>query len=353
MTEPLRAPGVPLNVALVGYGFVGKVFHAPLVMAVEGLHLHTVVSSNAHAVHADLPQVQVAPTLDAALADAAVDLVVIATPNAVHAAQAHAALDAGKHVVVDKPFTVTVAEAVDVIAHAEAAGRVLSVFHNRRYDSDFLTLRGLVTAGDLGVVTQYESHFDRFRLDVRDRWREKAGPGAGLWYDLGPHLVDQALQLFGMPLGITADIAVQRDGAETDDYFHATLRYPRLRVLLHGSALVAAHDLRFAVHGTRGSFVKQGLDSQEDALKAGRTPGDAHWGVDPRPGTLTRVAGDDLTTRTISGPPGDYRAYYAGVRDAILGAGPNPVPGAEALDVMRLIAAGVQSALARSEIAIA
>lgn len=341
-----------LNVALVGYGFVGKVFHAPLIAATDGLHLHTVVSSNTPAVHADFPDLRVLPALDDALDDPMIDLVVIATPNPLHAPQAHAVLDAGKHVVVDKPFTVTVDEARAVIAHAERAGRLLSVFHNRRYDSDFVTLRGLLASDALGEVTQFESHFDRFRLEVRDRWREQAGPGAGLWYDLGPHLLDQALQLFGAPLGITADIAVQRAGGITADYFHALLRYPRLRVILHASTMMAANDLRFSVHGTRGSFVKQGLDSQEDALKAGRTPGDAQWGHDARPGTLTTMDGDAVTTRTVDGVPGDYRRYYAAVRNAILGHAPNPVPATQALEVMQLIELGIASSDAHREVTV-
>ena len=339
-----------LQVALVGYGFVGKLFHAPLISAVHGLTLHSVVSSNAVAVHADHPEARVSPDLGVVLADPAVQLIVIATPNVLHASQAHAALDAGKHVIVDKPFTVTVAEADAVIEHAARAGRVLSVFHNRRYDSDFLTLQQLIASGALGEVTQFESHFDRFRLEVRDRWRERSGPGAGLWYDLAPHLLDQALQLFGAPLGITADIAVQRDGGETDDYFHALLRYPRLRVILHASTMMAAHDLRFSVHGTRGSYVKQGLDTQEDALKEGRTPGDAAWGDDPRVGTLTSVTGEQLTTRVVDGERGDYRRFYAGVRDAIHGTAPNPVPATEARRVMHWLAMGIASSETRMEI---
>ena len=204
-----------LQVALVGYGFVGKLFHAPLISAVHGLTLHSVVSSNAVAVHADHPEARVSPDLGVVLADPAVQLIVIATPNVLHASQAHAALDAGKHVIVDKPFTVTVAEADAVIEHAARAGRVLSVFHNRRYDSDFLTLQQLIASGALGEVTQFESHFDRFRLEVRDRWRERSGPGAGLWYDLAPHLLDQALQFdmqrvgAGLRFGGFAACAVQ------------------------------------------------------------------------------------------------------------------------------------------------
>ena len=342
-----------LQVALVGYGFVGKVFHAPLLASVDGLALHTIVSSNPDAVHADFPDVRVVPSLDDALADPSIDLIVIATPNVLHAPQAHAALDAGKHVVVDKPFTVTVDEADSVIARAERAGRLLSVFHNRRYDADFRTLRQLLAENALGTVTQFESHFDRLRLDVRDRWRERPGPGAGLWYDLGPHLLDQALQLFGAPIGITTDIAVQRDGGLTADYFHATLRYDRLRVILHASTMMAAHDLRYSVHGTRGSFLKQGLDSQEDALKAGRNPGDAMWGHDARPGTLTTVDGERTTTRIVTGEPGDYRLYYEGVRDAIRGSAPNPVPATDALAVMKLIEHGIESSDTHCEMEVA
>lgn len=342
----------PLQVALVGYGFVGRIFHAPLISGVDGLRLHTVVSGNPAAVHEDFPDLNVASDLGVALADPAIDLVVIATPNALHAPQAHAALDAGKHVVVDKPFTVTVAEAKALIAHAERAGRTLSVFHNRRYDSDFLTLRAVIAAGTLGEVTQFESHFDRFRLDVRDRWRERPGPGAGLWFDLGPHLLDQALQLFGTPLGITADIAVQRAGGATDDYFHALLRYERLRVILHASTIMAASDLRFSVHGTRGSFVKYGLDSQEDALKARRVPGDSGWGADLRPGALTTIDGDERTVRTVQGEPGAYQRFYASVRDAVRGIAANPVPGRDALAVMRLIEMGIESSAAHREVTV-
>lgn len=342
----------PINVALVGYGFVGSVFHAPLIAATDGLVLHTVVSSNPAGVAARFPGVRVVSALHEALADPAIELVVIATPNTLHAGQSHAVLTAGKHLVVDKPFTVTADEAQAVLAHAERAGCLVSVFQNRRYDSDFLTLSALVRDGTLGEITQFESHFDRFRPEVRDRWREVAGPGAGLWYDLGPHLLDQALVLFGPPLGITVDVAAQRSGAQTDDYFHATLRYARLRVILHASTLMAAHGLRFSVHGSAGSFVKHGLDSQEDALKAGRTPGDASWGHDPQPGVLTTVGGDHVATAVIEGAPGDYRGYYAAIRDAIRLGEPNPVPAAQALMVMRLIELGLTSAATRAECAL-
>ncbi|MBO9547460.1 Gfo/Idh/MocA family oxidoreductase, partial [Caulobacter sp.] len=217
-------------------------------------------------------------------------------------------------------------------------------------DSDFLTLKALVDAGELGEIVQFESHFDRYRPLVRDRWREK--PGAGALLDLGPHLVDQALQLFGPPLALTADVAIQKDGGVAPDWFHLVLRYPRLRVLLHASQMTAASDLRLAVHGTAGSFIKNGLDPQEAALKAGVVPGAEGWGADPRPGVLTKPDGEATTSQTIPGAPGDYLAYYAALRDALSGHGPNPVPAREALAVMELLALAQRSAEERREIAL-
>ena len=214
----------PLRVALIGYGFVGKVFHAPLIQATPGLLLHTVVSRDAGKVHADWPDVQVVGDTDAAFADPAVDVVVIASPNDSHAPLAMAALAQGKHVVVDKPFTVTLTEARDVVDAARRAGRLVSVFQNRRWDGDFLTVQRLVGDDTLGRVAEFHSHFDRFRPVVQDRWREHDAPGGGLWYDLGPHLIDQAVQLFGLPEAISVDIARLRDGAQAPDYVHATLR---------------------------------------------------------------------------------------------------------------------------------
>lgn len=337
-------PGV-LDVALVGYGAAGRVFHAPLIAHTPGLRLHTVVSSAPERVHADHPRARVVATPAEAFADPGIDLVVIAAPNAVHAPLAIAALQAGRHVLVDKPMATSLDEAGRMAGAARDAGRVLSVFHNRRHDADFLALRQLVEAGRLGEVVELHSHFDRFRPEVPDRWRERAGPGAGLWFDLGPHLVDQVLALFGMPLAVQADIAVQRETAVVDDFFHVVLRYPRLRAFLHAGALVAGGSLRFAVHGTAGSFIKHGLDGQEADLRAGRMPGAPGWGADPRPGTLVLVDADgQARERTAPAPPGDYRACYAAMRDAIRGIAAAPVTLAEALDVMRVLEAGRESA---------
>lgn len=344
---------IPLNVALVGYGFVGKVFHAPLIQATPGLRLHTVVSRDAGKVHADWPDAHVVGDADAAFADPAVDVVVIASPNASHAPLAIAALGHGKHVVVDKPFTVTLREAHEVIAAADAADRLVSVFQNRRWDADFLTVRRLVGEGTLGRVAEFHSHFDRFRPVVQDRWRERDEPGGGLWYDLGPHLLDQAVQLFGLPQAIAADIARLRDGARAADYFDVTLRYPDHRALLHASTLVAGNGLRFAVHGTRGSYLKHGLDVQEDQLRAGVAPGAAGWGVDTRAGELVRERDGRLVAEVAHAEAGDYRRYYAGMHDAILHGHPIPVTPQQALDVMRLIELGVRSSEERREISFA
>ena len=339
-----------LNVALVGYGFVGKVFHAPLIANTPGLRLHTVVSSDARKVQADHPGLRVVTEPGAAFADPEIDLVVIAAPNPVHAALASAALAQAKHVVVDKPFTVTLQEARQVIADADRAGRIVSVFQNRRWDADFLTLRNLIADGVLGEVMELHSHFDRHRPLVADRWRERDEPGSGSWYDLGPHLIDQALQLFGMPEAVFADIAMQRDGAMAADYFNVLLRYPKLRVVLHSGSLVPAHQLRFAVHGTRASYLKHGLDAQEDALRKGAIPGQADWGIDPSPGTL-RGNADGGGTETVQSIRGNYVRYYAAMRDAILHGMPPPVTAQQALEVMQMLAWGIESSEKRREIA--
>ncbi len=346
----------PLNVALIGYGYVGKTFHAPLVAATPGLTLHTVVSSDAAKVAADFPDARVVAELDMALADPAIDLVVIATPNALHAPQALAAFAAGKSVVVDKPFALDATQARQMADAAQAAGKLLAVFHNRRWDSDFLTLQRLIAEDALGEVVQYESHFDRFRPQVRDRWRERAGPGSGAWMDLGPHLLDQALVLFGQPLGVSADIGVQREGPSgqigADDYFHVVLRYPTLRAILHGSLLTAASDLRLAVHGTKGSYLKHGLDPQEAQLKAGMTPGAPGWGRDSRHGVLVTVEDDHQIRADVRPEIAGYRTFYAGVREAILHGAPSPVPVEDALRVMDLLELAQRASDERRELAV-
>lgn len=341
-----------INVALIGFGYAGRTFHAPLIRATPGLALATVVSSRPDAVRASLGDVAVAGTIEAALADPRIKLVVIATPDVLHAGHALAALDSGKHVVIDKPFALSLDEARIVVARAHACRRTLSVFHNRRWDSDFLTLRRLIERETLGDITQFESHYDRYRPLVRDRWRER--PGAGVWRDLGPHLVDQALQLFGAPLAIYADLGIQRPCAVATDYAHVLLRYEQRRVILHASLLTPEPGPRLAVHGSRGSFVKHGVDPQEAALAAGHGPGGERWGVDPMPGVLTLVGENGMPAAAVlDSVPGDYLAYYAGLRDCLLGRGANPAAPGEALAVMAALDTAIASADQRREIVFA
>ncbi|ERS87739.1 MULTISPECIES: oxidoreductase [unclassified Halomonas] len=333
-----------LSVGLIGYGLAGQVFHAPLIQAANGMELTAVVCSDAERVHADLPDVEVLPKAAALLARRDIDLVAIATPNETHFPLAKAALAAGKHVVVDKPFTLTLSEARLLRTQAEEEELTLSVFHNRRWDSDFLTLRALLEAGTLGRVVSLESRFDRFRPEVSDRWRDHHRPGAGIWYDLGPHLLDQARELFGMPRAILLELATVRDGAEVDDDFLCLLEYDGARVSLQAGSLVADPTPRFRVHGTRGSYVKYGLDPQEARLKQARALVEG-MGEDPAPGqlTLAEAPGAEPVTREHPGEPGDYGAFYASVAEMLLQGGPAPVPLEGAMETMELLEAGLDS----------
>jgi predicted dehydrogenase len=342
-----------LRVGLLGFGYASQTFHAPLITSTPGLELVAVSSSDADKVQRALgPRPHVYATAEALIAEAELDLVVVPTPNDTHHPLARAALLAGRHVVVDKPFTLDAVQAEELVALAAKQRRLLSVFHNRRWDGDFLALQRVLQEGVLGEVRHVALHFDRFRPQVRQRWREADVPGGGIWMDLAPHLLDQALQLFGWPAAVNADIAALRPGAQTDDYFHATLRYASgLRVELHASMLAAAPAPRYAVHGTRGSYVKSGADVQEEELKAGRRPDDGQpWGADPQAGQLVVEEAGTLVAREVPNERGDYPAYYRQVRDAIVHGAPNPVPVEGALQVMRLLDLGRQSAARRCEV---
>ena len=308
-----------IGVGLIGYGLGGAVFHAPLIQAEPRLRLRAVVTSRAGQVERDHPGVRVVASADELLADPAVELVVVAAPNAVHRELAAAALLAGRHVVVDKPFTLTTADADELIALAESEDRLLSVFQSRRWDGDFLTVRRCLEAGLLGRVSSFISRYDRFRPVPKGGWKEEDVPGSGLLWDLGPHLVDQALQLFGLPETVWADLHVQRPGVEAVDYVHLVLGYGRLRVLLHAGMELRDPGPRFEVHGDRGSLLTRGLDLQE---------------VDA---TLTTdVAGLELRGR-LAGVPDDHGAFYAAMAAAVAGDGPVPVTAAEARDTVVVI----------------
>src|SRR4051812_20536465 len=293
-----------LKVALIGRGLGGTAFHAPLIRALPELELVMMVGA--------------AEAEAAAVADG-IDLVVISSPNRTHFPLAEAALRAGKHVVIDKPFAVSLNEADALIALARERGRLLSVFHNRRWDGDFLTVRKMPPR--IGELLLFEAHWDRFRREIRPGWKDAADGGAGMLNDLGPHLIDQALMLFGLPEALSADVLAQRDGASVDDYFALTLHYGTMRVVLGASTLIMEPRPRFALHGTHGSFVKHGLDPQEAALKAGADPRSAGADAAENFGTLTTEAGAER----VPTEQGRYLTFYEGVIAAICDGAPPPV----------------------------
>ncbi|HWI85456.1 MAG TPA: oxidoreductase [Sphingomonas sp.] len=324
-----------VNVALIGYGLAGAVFHAPLIAAEPRLRLTRVVSSRAADVARAFPDAIVSADPEGAFTDDAVQLVVIATPNKTHATLARAALLAGKHVVVDKPFVLDARDGADLIYLARDRGQMLSVFHNRRWDGDFLTVHNLVRSGRLGEIVLAEMRWDRFRPKIKEGWREVPGEGTGLLADLGPHLVDQSIRLFGYPDAIAGDIGCQRTDAFVDDYFEIGLHYGPRRVILSASSLVASPRPRFALHGSDGSFVKYGLDPQEQALRAGGGPHQPGYGEDDPAayGLLTDAEG----SRPIPTQPGDWRIFYERVAEAILHGRPPPVDPADALAGLSII----------------
>lgn len=328
-----------IRVGLIGYGYSGATFHAPLIAVAKGLKLSRIASSNPERVRQLFPDVAAVTHAGDLIRAADVDLVVIATPNALHHTLAIDALNANKHVVLEKPFTITATEAEELVQLAEKRNLVLSVFHNRRWDSDFLTVRHCIESGILGEINTCEIRFDRYRPELRNRWREQDLPGSGCLYDLGSHSIDQALQLFGSPKKISADVGVQRPGAFSPDYFHLIMDYGVRKVILHSGAIVRQAGPRFLVHGNKGSFIKYGMDPQEDALKQGRCPGAAGWGKEDERdhGQITHGDHGLRISGKLESLPGSYQSYYEGISNAILGKGPIPVSAADALQVIKVI----------------
>ncbi|MBR8641863.1 Gfo/Idh/MocA family oxidoreductase [Streptomyces tuirus] len=347
------APGSPLRVGLVGYGLAGSVFHAPLIAATEGLTLDTVVTSNPdrqQQARAEFPDVRLAAAPDELFDRAAeLDLIVVASPNKTHVPLATTALEAGLPVVVDKPVAGTAAEARKLAALAEERGLFLSVFQNRRWDNDFLTLRKLLSEGELGDVWRFESRFERWRPQLKGGWRESGDPAeiGGLLYDLGSHVVDQALVLFGPAATVYAESDVRRPGAEADDdTFIAITHTSGVRSHLYVSATTAQLGPRFRVLGSTAGYVKHGLDPQEAALREGNRPGPG-WGVEPE--SLWGRVGSGESPVTGGGRPeptlpGDYPAYYAAVAKALLEGAPNPVTALEAAAALDVLEAARRSA---------
>jgi len=339
-----------LQVGLIGFGLGGRVFHAPILRTTPGLSLAAILERSGDKARAAYPDVRVVRTIGELLSIDSIHLVVVTTPNPTHFDLASQCLKAGRHVVVDKPFTPTYAESAELVRLAQECGRLITVYQNRRWDGDFLAVRRLVQEGSLGRLVHFESHMERYRPQLpREAWRELPKPGSGLWFDLGPHLLDQALLVFGPPEALTAELRAERDGALVDDAFDAVLHYPRLRVLLRSNLLTCVPGPRFRMDGTQGSFVKHGPDPQEDALKRGETPDRPNWGREPEEnwGTLSLARGDKITQTRIPTAIGDYRHYYENVRDAILSGAPLDVSPQHALSVMRALELGIESSKQR------
>jgi predicted dehydrogenase len=329
-----------IDVGLVGFGFAGRVFHAPIISAIQGLRLRAVVQRSAEDAAQLYPQARIVRSIDELLRIDEIKLVVIATPNTSHAPLARQCLMAGRDVVIDKPFTTSYTEATELVGLAQERGRLLTVYQNLRFNGDFRTILQLAEGNRLGRVALYEAHFDRYRLQPRSgAWRERAEPGSGVFFDLGVHLIDQAMVLFGRPEAITADIRIEREGAAVDDAFDVMLHYPRMRALLRASMIAVAPDLRFVVRGEAGAFVKSGVDPQEEALRRGEVPTDDSWGREPQSkwGTLYSPAENGVGSETIPTLPGDYRLFYANVRDAILGKASPDITHNQMLDVMHTL----------------
>ncbi|MEW9799696.1 Gfo/Idh/MocA family oxidoreductase [Alteromonas sp. CYL-A6] len=323
-----------LSVLVVGFGFSANTFHLPFLRHFSDVDIAGVVSSRPEMVAQTLPDVPVWSSLDEALAARRFDAVVITTPNHLHANQAEQALLAGCHVLVEKPFTLTASEASRLVALAARRQRVMCVYQNRRFDGDFLTLRALINDKRVGEVRRLESRFDRFRPVPRDRWRENDGPGSGITWDLAPHLIDQALVLFGMPVAVTARIATLRDGGKSDDCFDIDLIYKEKLISLGSSPFQAGATLRYDLQGTAGSFRKFGLDPQENQLKQGVVFSDPDWAQTP--GNEHGSFHGESTSETIITQRGGYLTFYRQFLDAISGRGLPPVSPEEAINVIRL-----------------
>jgi len=339
-----------IDVGLVGFGFAGRTFHAPVIAAVDGLRLAAILQRHGSEAEQAYPGARVVHSLDEMLSIDSIRLVVIATPNPSHFELAKRCLLAGRDVVIDKPFTTTYAEGAELVALANDKKRLLSVYQNRRFDGDFVTVQRLLAGGKLGRVVLFESHFDRYRPQLKaNAWRERPEPGSGILFDLGPHLIDQALMLFGEPEALSADVRTEREGASVDDAFDIVLHYPGLRALLRASMLVSTPTPRFAIQGTKGGYLKYELDPQEDALKRGERPAGELWGHDPsnRWGTLQLATGDSIASQQVPTAPGDYRKYYQNIRDAILGVAPVAVTTEHALWVMRALELAQESSRQR------
>jgi scyllo-inositol 2-dehydrogenase (NADP+) len=331
-----------VRVGLIGFGLAGQAFHAPVIRGVPGMELGCILERRGTRAREKYPEVRVARTIEELLSDKEIRLCVVATPNDSHFELTRACLLAGRDVVVDKPFAPTLAESEELVRLARERGRLITVYQDRRWDGDFFTVKKLVASGKLGKIVEYECRFDRFRLEPKaNAWRERADqPGAGVLFDLGPHVIDQALVLFGEPRAITASAFCQRETSQVDDSFDVCLEYAGLRAMGRARIIAFAPGPHFLIHGTKGSFVKCGMDPQEARLRGENVPDGTDWGTDWGEeaeslwGTLSVVGEPSVRVKTERG---DYRGFYANVRDAIEKKAPLEVTPEQALRTMRAV----------------
>jgi predicted dehydrogenase len=326
---------VTIKVGIIGFGMSAQTFHLPLLSAIPDFAVNAFCSSQSQAIASLWPNAQCVATVEDLVAVDDIDLVVITSPSGLHFEHAKCALMANKHVVAEKPFALNSCDAIALFDLAKQRRRVITAFHNRRWDGDFLTVRKLLSNKTLGQVRYFESHFDRFRPVVRERWREQEGAGNGILYDLGPHLIDQALCLFGMPRRVSATIRKQRQNAQVDDYVHIQMHYENLEVVLHADMLNASPNLRFKVQGDKGTYIKQGLDPQENQLKQGMSPLDSEFGmtVSSEHGHIFSEADNDM----MPTQQGSYARFYHQLALAVRGEQTACVDEDSIVQVMRII----------------
>ena len=342
-----------IDVGLIGFGLAGRYFHAPVINAVAGMRVAAILRRTGDTAAQTYRDAKIVRTIDDLLAIDSLKLIVIATPNQSHFPLAKRCLEAGRHVVVDKPFTLDVAEARELIALARSKNLVLTVYHDRRFDADFQGLRKVNESGELGRITRFESTYDRYRpIPKPGAWREQPGPGSGIFFDLSPHLFDQAFTLLGMPEALVADIRTERPGFSTDDAFDMLLYYPHgTRALLRATMLSASPRPRMVVLAQNGGYSKRDFDPLELTLRAGHIPPGDNWALEKEEdwGELTLMNDGHATTRRVPST-GDWRDFYANVRDAILGTAPILVTPQQILNVMVAMELAMQSSAERRAI---
>jgi Predicted dehydrogenases and related proteins len=342
-----------ITVGIASFGMSGKVFHAPLVSHHKNFRIKRIVERSKDEARMLYPNILLSRSIDDLLQDSEIEVIIVNTPDPTHYKLAKQCLDAGKHVIVEKPFTQTVLQGNELIELAQQKGKILSVFQNRRWDGDFLTVQHILDEKLLGRLVDYEAHFDRYKNIVpQNTWKERASSGTGALYNLGSHMIDQALVLFGMPEAVTGILKIMRTGGEVDDWYDIILHYPHVNVNLKTSLLVKEPGPRYILHGTQGSFLKWGLDPQEEAFKQGKNPNDRDWGRESEEwwGTLNTEKEGITHQRKYETLPGNYSAFYDALYESIAHGKELPVKPEEALNVIRIIEAVQKSSKTRTTI---